>query len=438
MTETRSLFGSAGGIFALRVAAAGATYLTQVVLARWLGASALGTYVLAASLLIVLSTLSAFGLPSAAPRFLPRYAAREDWTSVRRYLSFSRVVAVGLGAAVAGGGWLLRALGLLELPDASLAALTGVPLFAMLLVNSGFAHGLRHHYLSAAFSSSLSVGLLVVVAAMWGLDAAATPVDVVVINLALILGVVVVQVVVLARLVDRAAGDAVERSREPGAPRRRQVGWLRSSSGLLLVGLTSSYLSDVVVLAAGTAATPAEVAVLNAVLRTATLLLFVGFAVDHVVAPEFSRFFALADDLELRRAVLRATRVRLAAIGACAVGLVVTGPVILGLFGPGFDEGYLPLVVALGGLVVRGAAGGAPRLVAATSGTKPLVAASFAGVAVGLGLALVTVRASSVMGGAVAFGSAMATTAWLSRSICIRRLGLDPSILGLLSETRRT
>jgi len=431
MKPAHSFTSTAIGILGLRLIAAGSVYLTQVMLARWLGRSALGTYAFASSLLIVLGTLSGLGLPTAATRFLPRYVAKGDGESVSRYLKFARIVGFGCGSTLGVVGWLGGEIGLYPVSAATLVALVGVPLFALLLVNSGAAHGLSAHHLSAVPNSARPLGLFLLVVAMWGLGMVGSVANVITGHLVVIIGVLAAQTYLLARTIRRYGGE------HGAGSRREKATWLRTSSGLMLVGLTSTYLSELVILVTNISATPEELAVLNAVLRTAALLLFAMVAVDHVALPEYSTWYGAGDRERLIDVVRRATQLRLAAAAIGATLLLFAGPLILRLFGPGFGVGYWPLAVALTGLVLRAGAGGAAQLIVATSGTHELLGASVIGVVLGLVLNIATASISPVMAGALAFGSASAATAWMSRSICIRRLGFDPSVFGSLASWRR-
>ena len=64
----------AGNAFLIRVFAAGLAYITQVLLARWMGAHEFGVYVYVWTWVMLIGALADLGLASAAQRFIPEYA----------------------------------------------------------------------------------------------------------------------------------------------------------------------------------------------------------------------------------------------------------------------------------------------------------------------------------------------------------------------------
>ena len=67
---------NAGSAFLIRSASAGIIYLTQVLLARWMGRFEFGVYVYAWAWVGFLGMWAAGGTVPAAQRFIPEYCAR--------------------------------------------------------------------------------------------------------------------------------------------------------------------------------------------------------------------------------------------------------------------------------------------------------------------------------------------------------------------------
>src|SRR4051812_35533433 len=99
----------AGAAFLIRVASAGIIYLTQLMLARWMGRFEFGIYVYVWAWVGFLGMLSPIGIAYAAQRFIPEYRARGDHDGLRGFLRGSRrlclALGVGAGAALAGAVW---------------------------------------------------------------------------------------------------------------------------------------------------------------------------------------------------------------------------------------------------------------------------------------------------------------------------------------------
>jgi len=66
----------AGAAFLIRVFSAGLIYLSQILLARWMGSFEFGIYVYVWTLVSVIGDLSDLGFATSTQRFVPAYAKR--------------------------------------------------------------------------------------------------------------------------------------------------------------------------------------------------------------------------------------------------------------------------------------------------------------------------------------------------------------------------
>src|SRR3984885_6444280 len=80
----------AGTIFIIRVASAGLAYLSQVLLARWMGGSDYGVYVYVWTWVLLLGSMMDFGISVSAQKLIPEYRAGGDHDLLRGFLSGSR------------------------------------------------------------------------------------------------------------------------------------------------------------------------------------------------------------------------------------------------------------------------------------------------------------------------------------------------------------
>ena len=87
--------------FALQAAGAGIAFVMQLCLARWLGATAYGTYTYVIAWSGLLAIAAGMGFPTLVLRVLPDYSIREDWARVRGMLATSLVGTVLIGALIA-------------------------------------------------------------------------------------------------------------------------------------------------------------------------------------------------------------------------------------------------------------------------------------------------------------------------------------------------
>jgi len=92
----------AGGAFLVRVASAALVYLTQILLARWMGTHEFGVYVYVWTWVLLIGGVLDFGLAQSAQRFIPEYAERKRRDLLRGFLRGSRWVAAGSSTVFAG------------------------------------------------------------------------------------------------------------------------------------------------------------------------------------------------------------------------------------------------------------------------------------------------------------------------------------------------
>jgi Polysaccharide biosynthesis protein len=94
----------AGAAFLIRVVSAAVLYLSQVLLARWMGSFEFGIYVYVWTWVLLIGTMANLGLATAAQRFIPEYAERKAHDLLRGFLAGSRWLVIGIATAIAGVG----------------------------------------------------------------------------------------------------------------------------------------------------------------------------------------------------------------------------------------------------------------------------------------------------------------------------------------------
>src|SRR6195952_4804810 len=80
----------AGTIFIIRVASAGLAYLSQILLARWMGGSDYGVYVYVWTWVLLLGSMMDFGISVSAQKLIPEYRTRGELALLRGFLAGSR------------------------------------------------------------------------------------------------------------------------------------------------------------------------------------------------------------------------------------------------------------------------------------------------------------------------------------------------------------
>ena len=90
----------AGTIFIIRVVCAAMAYLSQILLARWMGGSDYGTYVYVWTWVLLLGSMMDFGISASAQKIIPEYRARGEHALLRGFLSGSRWMTFFVSTAV--------------------------------------------------------------------------------------------------------------------------------------------------------------------------------------------------------------------------------------------------------------------------------------------------------------------------------------------------
>ncbi len=88
--ERSALTRLAGTAFLVRAASAVIAYVSQILMARWMGAFEFGIYVYVWTWAVMLGMLAPLGLGSAAQRFLPEYMERSQHGMLKGFLNGGR------------------------------------------------------------------------------------------------------------------------------------------------------------------------------------------------------------------------------------------------------------------------------------------------------------------------------------------------------------
>src|ERR1700739_1164901 len=90
----------AGTIFIIRVLSAGMAYLSQILLARWMGSSDYGIYVYVWTWVLLLGSMMDFGISVSAQKIIPEYRTSGDHALLRGFLSGSRWMTFAVSSVV--------------------------------------------------------------------------------------------------------------------------------------------------------------------------------------------------------------------------------------------------------------------------------------------------------------------------------------------------
>lgn len=415
--------------FAVRIVGAAVLYLSQVVLARWMGGHEYGLFVAVTVWVAVLGGLAHLGLGTMSMRLASEHAERGEHDDLRGLLLANRLVALLAGTLVMAVSllvlwlWGARAVGPALLP--AFLMMTCIPIIALMEIHDGVGRGLR--WFGLALWPIYVVRPLALLATMAVAYAAGLPM-----TATTAAGAAVVSTwatgLIQALLVQRAIRAIV-----PPGPRRMSWRlWAATSAPLLLIMAAELAMQNADVLIVAHYLPPTDVAIYFAAAKTMGLILFVHYAVGSAAAGRFAQLNARGDRAALEVFVRDAVRWTFWPSLAAALLLLAAGWPLLRLFGAEFTSAYGVMAVLVLGFMARSSFGPSEMLLNMLGKQRVCAALLVATAVLNVALNLALVPPFGLYG--AAFASALSLTAgalmsWVAARVTLK---LDISVWALL------
>jgi O-antigen/teichoic acid export membrane protein len=412
---------SAGAAFLIRVASAALVYLTQVLLARWMGSFEFGVYVYVWTWVLLLGGVIDLGLASSSQRFIPEYSGLKQLDLLRGFLSGSRWLVMWLASALAlaaaFGVWLLEPwIKSYELMPLYLACVA-LPVFALGRMQDGIARS--HDWMNLALMPGYILRSLLLIGVMAGAYLAGFPTSA---STAMMAAIVTTWVTVAGQTL--IMNRRLARKIEPGPKAYRTRIWLSVSLPIFMVEGFYMLLTYTDVIVLQQYASPDQVAVYYAAAKTLALVAFVYFSVAAATAHKFSEFHIAGDRAGLSAFFGDAIRWTFWPSLAATLIILGLGKPFLWLFGPQFVDGYhLMFILAIGPLA-RATVGPAERLLNMVGEQRACAVVYFAAFLCNIALCVILIPIFGVAGAAIAISGAMILEAVLLYFVTKERLGL--------------
>jgi O-antigen/teichoic acid export membrane protein len=418
---------TAGTAFLIRVASAALLYLSQVVLARWMGSFEFGVYVYVWTWVLLIGTLADFGLAIAAQRFIPEYAERKAFDLLRGFLAGSRWLVIAMATAMAALGavgvcliepWLDQ---YLVVP--LYLACVSLPFYTLTSMLDGIARS--YNWVNLALVPPYIGRPLVLIAAMGVAHLAGLPADATTAMLAAVIATWVTAIVQLVML-DRRLRAKVAHGPKAYAART----WFKTAIPIFMVGSFYLLLTYVDVLVLQQFRPPDEVAVYYAAAKTLALVAFVNFSVAAAATHKFTEYHVAGDRERLAAFLADAIRWTFWPSLAATVLILALGKPFLWLFGPQFVDGYALMFILAVGLLSRAAIGPVERLLNMLGEQRACALVYAFAFAANLALCILLIPRFGATGAAIATSSAVVAESTLLFFVTKRRLGLHVLIWG--------
>jgi O-antigen/teichoic acid export membrane protein len=349
----------AGTIFVIRVVSAALAYLSQILLARWMGGSDYGVYVYVWTWVLLLGSMMDFGISASAQKIIPEYRTAGEHALLRGFLSGSRWMTFAVSAVVS-----LALAGVVKLLSPWIDAGAVLPLYvgcltlpAFVVANTQDGIARAHDWMRLGLMpqfivrQSLIIGFTAGAFAL-GFHLGATA--------AMLASAAAVWIAMIGQMIllNRRLGGHIE----AGLKAYDFRGWLSISLPILMVEGFYLLLSYTDVLVLQQFRSSEEVGVYFAVVKTLALVSFIHYAMSATTAHRFAEYHAQGDKARLSAYVAHAIKWTFWPSLAATILLLALGKPLLWLFGPQFVVGYDIMFVAAIGLVVRSAIGPVERL----------------------------------------------------------------------------
>lgn len=342
-----TLFKWSGVLFTARVAGAVAAYVVQIGIARWLGADVLGQYVLAFSMVLIMSVAATAGFAEAAPRYVGIATANKDYSELKGFIQRGQQVTIACSITLLLIGSLITwSYASTTYQAVLLIAWVVVPAFALIRFFAGVAQGyaklmLREFPNSVVRPILFTTCVYLAYLLTSGVDA---------VFLLILHGVLIVSTTAYMYL---RITQITENYTKHTTARYRDREWATVAPSLAIAGAFYMYLPELVNLSVSRYLEPMELAHLNAAMRTGMLVLFAIYSIDSAYLPRATKHLAAAQFQDLERWVLRTALLKIISTLTALVVFLLLGKEILSLFGSDFHSASTALYIFAAGLLIR-------------------------------------------------------------------------------------
>lgn len=412
--------------FAVLVAGAGISVLTNLFIARVVGQGEYGVYALMLSWIGVLAVVAQMGQDSSVVRFLPTYVVRAQWAQARglRRAVGTWVFLAAAAIAAVGCAWVFWS-GPARSSSWNATFYVGfvmLPIMTLLDQNSAFLRALKHAVSSTIYTNVVrKLTLIGILGAgvFFGLHA-----DAPLAAVSTGLGALVALALSTWHL---GTKWPIEGKRVSPAYALRPWLTMGGKLGIISVVIVAGRWADVLIL--GAMVKPSLLAAYYAAVQVAALAWYGAGAANVILGPMLAERYDAEDYRGMGMVARRAAWYAFLVALSCTVVFALVGRWALGLFGNGFEVGYVPMLILLIAYCIAAALGDAPLVLAMTRYQLAGSIFSAAGVVADCVVAILLIPKFGPVGAALGAFSSQCVWRFLSLWFVVTRLHVNPSIV---------
>lgn len=426
-----TLVRGAGAALTVQGINVGLNYLTQVLLARWLGASDYGVLEYVSTVSLMLGFIASLGLPAIVLRFMAEYVAQQDWGRLRGLIwgSWWQTALAGVGLAGLSSVAILiwhqyRPIQIL-LP--LLLSVAMIPLITLMRVQLEMSRGLRRIVLAYAPSLIGFPLLLLLELLIWRSFYPLTSV------VTLMLSIAAIGVALTGQLFLfwRGLPPQVHQTRPVYTPIRQ---WLRLALPLLFIDGSFLLLNQTDTLMIAGFYNSEAVGIYSAAFKTAGWVNFVLAAVNAIAAPMFAALYAQNNRAELQRLVSTIACWIFYPSLLLGLSLMMFAEPVLALFGPEFVTAKWAMMALILGQLVNVGCGSVGYLLNMTGHQNQCALVVGCSALLNVTLNLIGIPLFGILGAALATAiSMMVWNIWMN-VLVVKYLGVNPSIVAAIKR----
>jgi O-antigen/teichoic acid export membrane protein len=340
--------------FVIRILSAAIAYLSQVLLARWMGEFEYGIFVAVWVAAVILGGIACLGFQTGIIRFISEYRSSGEDDYLRGAITGALSWAVLAATLIAAVGsfviYLFPALFTNYFIIPIYLAAICLPMLALQEVQDGVARA--HSWAGVALAPTFILRPILIIAAMGLAILAGFPADAPTAMIATIFATYVASVSQFVALFKR-----LKQAVPPGPRKFIPTKWLAITMPIFLIEGFYNLLTNVDILFVSHYMRPEKVAIYFAAAKTLALVHFVYFAVKAAAAHRFSHYRASGNRRRYEQFIQETVHWTFWPSLALALLMLIVGKYFLMLFGESFSEGESVIWILTIGIIARASVG---------------------------------------------------------------------------------